>query len=119
MKLTTTNSALPELTIPLILEVQASGAIAASTPAFPDCRVEAATRSEAIAHLTQQLQQRLAHSELMSLTLAVPIKVESPWNELFGLYQNDPDFAEIAASLRAERDIDDDSEVDSSVYQQR
>jgi hypothetical protein len=41
---------------------------------------------------------------------------ESPWTKLFGLYKDDPDFAEIAAAIRAERESDDDSEVDPAVY---
>jgi hypothetical protein len=32
------------------------------------------------------------------------------------MFENDPDFAVIAAAMRAERSMDDDSEVDPSVY---
>jgi hypothetical protein len=33
-----------------------------------------------------------------------------------GIFENGPDFAEIAAAIRAEREVDDDSEVDPVVY---
>jgi hypothetical protein len=40
----------------------------------------------------------------------------SPWIKYAGIFENDPDFAAIAATIRADRDIDDDTEVDPSMY---
>jgi hypothetical protein len=45
-----------------------------------------------------------------------PENEKSPWVEFAGMFENDPDFAVIAAAMRAERSTDDDSEVDPSVY---
>jgi hypothetical protein len=36
---------------------------------------------------------------------------------MFGLFKDDPDFAEIAAEIRAAWEFDDDSEVDPAVYE--
>ncbi len=41
---------------------------------------------------------------------------ESPWTKLFGLFKDDPDFAVIAAAIRAERESNDDFEGDPAVY---
>lgn len=41
---------------------------------------------------------------------------ENPWIEFAGVFKDDPDFAKIAAAIRAEREADDDTEVDPSVY---
>ncbi|GAP96042.1 helix-turn-helix domain-containing protein [Leptolyngbya sp. NIES-2104] len=46
----------------------------------------------------------------------VPVSQESPWIEFAGVFKDDPDFAKIAAAIRAEREIEDDTEVDPSVY---
>jgi hypothetical protein len=45
------------------------------------------------------------------------IDINNPWALLFGLFKDDPDFAEIAAEIRAIRESDDESEVDPSVYE--
>lgn len=41
---------------------------------------------------------------------------ENPWIEFAGVFKDDPDFAKIAAAIRAEREVEDDTEVDPSVY---
>lgn len=41
---------------------------------------------------------------------------EPAWMKFAGIFENDPDFEEIMNSIRAERDSDDDSEVDPSCY---
>ncbi len=40
----------------------------------------------------------------------------NPWIKVAGLFKDDPYFAEIALSIRAERESNDDSEVDPSLY---
>jgi hypothetical protein len=45
------------------------------------------------------------------------IEINNPWALLFGLFKDDPDFAEIAAEIRAIRESDDESEVDPSAYE--
>jgi hypothetical protein len=106
------------LKMTLLLHTLESGTIAASVLEIPDCRVEAATKAESIAALETLLADRLKDTDIISLELPIPTaNAQSPWTKLFGLFKDDPDFAEIAADIRAERDTDDDSEVDPSVYQ--
>lgn len=106
------------LKMTLLLQTLESGEIVASVLEFPDCRVEAATKVEAIAALNTLLSERLKNTDIVSLELSIPRSSDSqsPWSKLFGLFKDDSDFTEISASIRAERDIDDDSEVDPSVY---
>jgi predicted RNase H-like HicB family nuclease len=118
MNLPSPTAAKHEITVTLMLEPQASGRFVASVMEFPDCRVEAETKEGAIALIQQQWQTQTERVEFMPLHLPLPkTAVESPWSKLFGLYKDDPDFAEIAAAIRAEREVDDESEVDPAVYQ--
>ncbi len=116
------------LRVTLGLETQASGMISASVIEFPDCHVEATTREEAISKVQAALLERLAHIE--TIPWNVPLSADpsnlnlngsshqtiSPWVKFAGIFENDSDFAKIAADIRAEREIEDDTEVDPSVY---
>ncbi len=108
-----------QITVTLMLETQPSGGFVASVMEFPDCRVEAASREAAISLVHAEWESRIEQVEFLPLSLPLPSSpsVDNPWTKLFGLYKDDTDFAEIAAAMRAEREVDDDSEVDPSVYQ--
>jgi predicted RNase H-like HicB family nuclease len=117
-----------QLRVTLGLETRESGMISASVMEFPDCHVEAATREEAISKVQAALLDRLAHIE--TIPWNVPLSADpsslnlngsshqtiSPWVKFAGIFENDSDFAKIAAEIRAEREIEDDTEVDPSVY---
>jgi predicted RNase H-like HicB family nuclease len=108
-----------ETEVTLLLEPQNSGRFIASVMEFPGCRIEADTRAAAIVLVQSQLQDYLKQVELIRVVL--PSEFEAgkpdPWDKLFGLFKDDPDFAEIAAEIRASREVDDDSEVDPAVYE--
>jgi hypothetical protein len=99
----------------LVLETLASGNVAASILEFPQYRVEAQTRESAIAQIREGAADLLSRIEFLPLEIPAE-KLDSPWIKYAGMFQDDPDFAEIAAAMRAERSIDDDTEVDPSVY---
>jgi predicted RNase H-like HicB family nuclease len=117
-----------QLSVTLGIETRESGMISASVMEFPDCHVEAATREEAISKVQAALLERLAHIE--TIPWNVPLSADpsslnlngsshqaiSPWVKFAGIFENDSDFAKIAADIRAEREIEDDTEVDPSVY---
>lgn len=117
-----------QLRVTLGLETRASDTISASVMEFPDCRVEAATREEAIAKVQAALLERLAHIEAIPWDVPLPADqsslnlngsshiADSPWVKFAGMFENDSDFAKIASDIRAEREIEDDTEVDPSVY---
>jgi hypothetical protein len=113
------------LRVTLRLEAQASGNVAASVVEFPDCRVEAATREAAIAGVQAAFLDQLARSETFFWDVPLPPnqslngserRSDSPWIKYAGMFKDDSDFAEIAAAIRAEREVEDDAEVDPSVY---
>jgi len=117
-----------QLRVTLQLETQPSGTIAASVMEFPDCRVEAGTREEAIAKVQEAFLELLTHIEFIPWD--VPLvsgrspkglngsnpAMESSWIKFAGMFQGDSDFAEIAAALRAEREVENDTEVNPSLY---
>jgi hypothetical protein len=104
------------LQVTLILERLDPGKVAASIFEFPSCRVEAETKDEAIAQLQATFLERLQYIEAIPWT--VPISASEPvWMQFSGVFKNDPDFLAIMADIQAERDSEDDSEVDPTYYQ--
>ncbi|MFE1744586.1 hypothetical protein [Coleofasciculus sp. H7-2] len=103
------------LKVTLLLEALTSGQVAASVREFPDCRVKAETREEAIAQIQAIFLERLKNMEAISWN--VPIQTsEATWKKFAGVFKDDADFAAISSSIRAERTSDDESEVDPSYY---
>lgn len=106
------------LKLTLVIEQLASGGVAASVMEFPQCRVEAEDRETAIAQIKRSVATMLERLEFLPLEVSSTTakQPESPWIKYAGLFEDDPDFAAIAANIRAERDTDDDTEVDPSAY---
>jgi hypothetical protein len=114
-----------KLRVTLRLATQMSGKVAASVVEFPDCRVEAATREAAIAEVQAAFLEQLARSETISWDVPLPPnqslhefgpRIESPWSKYAGMFKEDPDFVEIVAAIQAEREVEDDTEVDPAIY---
>jgi predicted RNase H-like HicB family nuclease len=110
-----------ETVVTFVLEPGQFGGIVASVMEFPGCRAEASTKEKAIALVRDQLRIYLAQVEFVRVPLPSSWMAElsNPWEPLFGLFKDDPDFAEIAAEIRAIRDSDDESEVDPALYETR
>ncbi|NMG09149.1 hypothetical protein [Brasilonema sp. UFV-L1] len=92
--------------------------VIASALELPSYRVEAATRELALQSLTQLLATHLKDAEIIPVEINVSQAAisENPWIKYAGFFKDDPYFAEIALSIRAERESNDDSEVDPSLY---
>jgi hypothetical protein len=73
----------------------------------PDGQATAATDQEAINQVQNRLAERLATARIISIEVPIPLIV-NPWIKFSGIYQDDPDFAEIAAAIRAERNVTED-----------
>jgi hypothetical protein len=101
-----------------ILLENKNDAVIASALELPSYRVEAATRELALQALEQLLVTHLKDTEIIPLEIKMSkTKVsENPWIKFAGFFKDDPYFAEIASSIQAERDSNDDSEVDPSLY---
>ena len=84
--------------------------IRASFLELPNCQVEASTQEEAIEKLNEILHNRLEKTEIIPVEIdwQLPKQMENTWVKFAGVFQDDPDFAEIAENLRKERFADDD-----------
>lgn len=93
----------------------------ASVIGWPTCVAEGATREEAIARVKQQFTERLNQVEIVPIEVEsasideVPEKMatlEHPWAKFAGMYQDNPLFDEVLASIQAyRRAIDEDETV--------
>lgn len=93
-------------TFQAILEILANGQIAAWIPEFPDSKVIAADRKTAIIKLEKVLKKRLKSIE------RVEIEVDQNNQSIDTLPSIAPDdeyFRELMATLRAERELDDNN----------
>ena len=94
-------------TINLILETRDDRKISARSTDFPDCVAVAETREEAIALIEQQLNDRMQAIEVGSIS--VPRRGERQLSDLFGIFKDDPYFAEILQGMRKERQLGNDN----------
>jgi hypothetical protein len=94
-------------TYKVLLENTPDGQSSATILDFPDCQVTAATDQEAINQVQNRLAERLATARIVSIEVPTPLIV-NPWIKFSGIYQDDSDFAEIAAAIRAERNPTED-----------
>ncbi|MBO3464496.1 hypothetical protein G7B40_015790 [Aetokthonos hydrillicola Thurmond2011] len=103
------------LKVTIILENLADRLVAASVFELPDCRVEAQTREEAITQIKAKFLERLKHIETISWD--VPVQASEPaWLKFAGVFKDDSDFQEMMQTIQAERNSNDESEVDPSYY---
>jgi predicted RNase H-like HicB family nuclease len=94
-------------TYKVLLENTPDGQSSATILDFPDCQATAATDQEAVNQVQHRLAERLATAKIVSIEVSTPLAV-NPWVKFSGIYQDDPDFAEIAAAIRAERNLVED-----------
>jgi predicted RNase H-like HicB family nuclease len=94
-------------TYKVLLENTPDGQSSATILDFPDCQATAATDREAIDRVQNRLTERLATAKIISIEVPTPLTI-NPWIKFSGIYQDDPDFAEIAAAIRAERNPTED-----------
>ncbi len=69
----------------------------------PNLQTRDKTKQGEIEKVKQLLQQRLAKNEIIQ----IPVELNSNQNSLMkfaGIFENDPDFQEIMAEIRAERE---------------
>jgi hypothetical protein len=107
---------LPHLKVTLLLETLTSGKVAASVFEFPNCRVEADSRDNAIAQLQKNFLERLPQIETISWDVPVA-SLEPAWMQFAEVFKGDPDFQTIIEAIREERLSEDNTEVYPSYYQ--
>jgi hypothetical protein len=96
-------------TLNLILETLDNYQVSARSTEFPDCIAIADTREEAIAAIQRQLSDRLKKIEFVSLSFPSAAPSTQDIANSFGVFKDDPYFAEILQAMREERELDDDN----------
>jgi hypothetical protein len=115
--ITARHSRIDTMNLNILVEKKQDGGSIASVLELPAYRVEAETRDLALAKLQRLLAEQLAAAEVVPLEIKLPHEVaNNPWINYAGIFKDDPDFTEIAKRLRAERESDDDSEVNPALY---
>ncbi len=94
---------LNKMSLHILIERGESGHFMASVPELVDCVAWAETREAAIAAVQEKVRARLANIEVLMLEVA-----NNPWTEFIGMFEGDDEFAQLAAELRAERELDID-----------
>jgi hypothetical protein len=92
---------LDKVSLHIVVERAESGHFMASVPELVDCTAEAQTREAAITSVRDKVKARLANIEVLTLEVT-----NNPWTEFIGMFERDDEFAELAAELRAERELD-------------
>ncbi|MGB3656134.1 MAG: hypothetical protein WBA41_33640 [Rivularia sp. (in: cyanobacteria)] len=97
------------LNLHFLLEDNEEGNIIASVLEFPNTKVKAPTQEQAIEESKKLLSTRFEKTEIIPVEMKLPqAQTENPWTKFAGVFQDDPDFAEIADNLRAERNVVDE-----------
>jgi predicted RNase H-like HicB family nuclease len=94
-------------TYKVLLESTPDGQSSATILEFPDCQATAPTPQEAVDRVQTRLTERLSTASIISIEVPTPPNT-NPWVKFLGIYQDDPNFAEIAAAIRAERNPTED-----------
>jgi hypothetical protein len=97
-----------------IVEVLANGQVAAWVTEFQDAKVIAADRTTAIVELEKVLKKRLESIERVVIEVDAPTKTLSERHtqsidRLPSIPSDDQYFRELMATLRADRELDDDN----------
>jgi predicted RNase H-like HicB family nuclease len=98
----------------LILTETAEGGIQVTIPALPGCRVEAATRDDAIRLAWEAIVQLVSRSEVVQIEVpaqprATPSLQEAPW-AWFGKAREDPTWEALFDALEQDREATRDVE---------
>jgi hypothetical protein len=94
----------------ILLEAQADGQVAAWVAEWPECRVVAESREMAIAALKALMEERMVGIEAVEFHLPTQAMPQPhPLDDVPSIDKDDPAFIEFMATLRADRELDDDN----------
>ncbi|MBD2774228.1 type II toxin-antitoxin system HicB family antitoxin [Iningainema tapete] len=109
--LKTPDDNLPKLNYSVLIEKKEDG-YQATVWGMPEYQVFAATREEALSNLHQLINARLQKVEIVSQEIELS-KSEHPWMKFAGMYQNNPLFNEVLASIESyRRELDAEMDVE-------
>ncbi|MDJ0576531.1 MAG: hypothetical protein QNJ65_15360 [Xenococcaceae cyanobacterium MO_234.B1] len=89
----------------ILLENTNDGFTLATVLEFRDIQIRDKTKQGAVKKVQQLLQKRLAKAEIIKIPVAIePTSEENPLMKFAGIFEDDPDFQEIMAEIKAERE---------------
>jgi predicted RNase H-like HicB family nuclease len=100
---------LNDFNLHILLKAVGKEQFVASVAELSDIQVTAETKEEAIEQLQKMVREHLEGTEVLTFPVVsgeVTTDRENPWMEFIGMYEGDEDFAQIAAQLRAERELE-------------
>jgi predicted RNase H-like HicB family nuclease len=112
----------------VLLEEQDDGTAVASVLEIPHWQVAASTTEQALQKLQQLLRDRLQKTKIIPIELDLdqcenlaldldPVEASKRgWRKYADVFKDNPYFDQIVEEMQAERNSDDESEVDPSVY---
>lgn len=86
----------------ILIETPKSGGYRATALGLPNCRAKGETRELALQNIQQLLTTRLNQSEIVTLKIDLPHR-EHPWMQFAGMFQTDPQFADMLTDIQAYR----------------
>jgi predicted RNase H-like HicB family nuclease len=89
------------LSLHILIEKTESGDFMASIPELTNCIASGHNREAAIEALQEKVKARLLNIEVLTLEVN-----NNPWINFIGMFEGDEEFAELAAELREERELD-------------
>jgi hypothetical protein len=92
-----------------ILEILPNGQVAAWVPEFPDSKIVAVDRTTAISELEKVLKKRLESIERVAIAVDAPAENTQSIDDFPIIPANDEYFRELMATLRADRELDNDN----------
>lgn len=109
------------LKVNIVVETKEDGRAIASILEFPQYRVEAATREQALATLQQLLAERMNRVEVIPMEIKLPSAEQSerPWMKFAGVFKDDPDFDAVQQYIQEYRQELDASENAADTNTQR
>ncbi|NJR31325.1 hypothetical protein HC762_00855 [bacterium] len=87
----------------------ADGQVAAWVVELPDCRVVAESKAAAIAQLEPLIDVRMATIDAVEFHLPIAGTKPHPLDDVPSIDKDDPAFIEFMATLRADRELDNDN----------
>lgn len=92
------------MTYPILIRSKPNNGFVATALTLSNIEVEAPTREQALAQIRQVISDTLAQGELVNLEIAEPKPIiASSYDDLFGMFKNDPTFPEFVEEVEAYR----------------
>lgn len=94
----------------VLLQKQAPEGYRATLMAWPGIEVKARTQEDALSKMRAAIARLMAEGEVVQLEVPeVPPIISAPYQDTFGMFRDDPTFAEFLAAVEEYRRQDDDN----------